>query len=834
MKHVALFSILLCLLAGQGLAQYQLPTPGLASNVSPGTMFDIQAGTADIRITGFDTYFQAGLAEVEIYRVTNGTSFVGNENDANAWTLVATATISSNGGSTPTQLPCALDVDIRAGATQGFYITVSTGLVYLNYRTGTNSGGVLAANTDLTIREGVGKNYPFGTTFGTTTAGGSSRNFCGVVRYDKGFENSYYQIGVTPTVTDAKSSVTLNLRAEARDVVLDRIAVTLAAGTHDLELWVTENYLSSGAVGTNPGDWRKIGSTTGFVASGGRDRLPMDFEVVIPKGTSRGFYLVSSQSAGIPFSNVNLASPSDKLTVLAGKSYAGPGLFTNQVSTAFIQATYYYHIPEQNFGITPGGTGVMTSPATPSFFDVGTFYDVKSNEAIVIESLDHVVLAGTHTIEVWAVTGGGSWASNQSNQAAWTLISTESVTAANSGSVQVAKDLRLFIPAGGVQGLYVTGTSNGTNSILYEQDFSTAGDFATDGTVTLATGGAGDYPFVPQVYSVKPNVSVHYRELGQSLGGFLETFASASGIQPPSGWISSLVTGDRPKLDGWRFDNPGGRPINSPISAPMAICDSDESGSGNPIDAALISPRFDASIGKVTLAFDHHFRQFDTSVGAVEVWNGSSWVLVASFSADTANPAHQSYDITAAAGGYEEAMIRFRYTGDFEWWWMIDNVHLAIGQLGQRPQLGIGEFDINYATDAVHGQPVSSGLPGPYVATADIFSPTVFRWDGEPNQPVQLFVGNLNLANVVLMPQGQLDVGSYDPGTGTFPGILLLADGTAPDLLNAAFRTSSGGRLVMPLYLPPYTVGFTYHFQSVVYSSTQNIALTNVVSMTVE
>ena len=102
MKHVALFSILLCLLAGQGLAQYQLPTPGLASNVSPGTMFDIQAGTADIRITGFDTYFQAGLAEVEIYLVTNGTSFVGNENDANAWTLVATATISSNGGSTST------------------------------------------------------------------------------------------------------------------------------------------------------------------------------------------------------------------------------------------------------------------------------------------------------------------------------------------------------------------------------------------------------------------------------------------------------------------------------------------------------------------------------------------------------------------------------------------------------------------------------------------------------------------------------------------------------------------------------------------------------------
>ena len=160
---------------------------------------------------------------------------------------------------------------------------------------------------------------------------------------------------------------------------------------------------------------------------------------------------------------------------------------------------------------------------------------------------------------------------------------------------------------------------------------------------------------------------------------FSEDFSSATGTTPPTGWINNDIQGGG---EVWAFDNPGGQTLNVPLSDPTAIFDSDFNGSGSgPEDAALESPVFDASVvtGYIMLSFDHTF--FDDSqfggTGAqyfVEVWNGTTWVQVLSGTDDTQDPEHVSLNVTAAANGAATAQVRFRWTGDWGYWWMIDNV----------------------------------------------------------------------------------------------------------------------------------------------------------------
>ena len=160
---------------------------------------------------------------------------------------------------------------------------------------------------------------------------------------------------------------------------------------------------------------------------------------------------------------------------------------------------------------------------------------------------------------------------------------------------------------------------------------------------------------------------------------FSEDFSSATGTTPPTGWINNDIQGGG---EVWAFDNPGGQTLNVPLSDPTAIFDSDFNGSGSgPEDAALESPVFDASVvtGYIMLSFDHTF--FDDSqfggTGAqyfVEVWNGTTWVQVLSGTDDTQDPEHVSLNVTAAANGAATAQVRFRWSGDWGFWWMIDNV----------------------------------------------------------------------------------------------------------------------------------------------------------------
>lgn len=154
-----------------------------------------------------------------------------------------------------------------------------------------------------------------------------------------------------------------------------------------------------------------------------------------------------------------------------------------------------------------------------------------------------------------------------------------------------------------------------------------------------------------------------------------ENFNGTTGSTPPTGWTNNTLVGQT--YDTWRFNNPGGQTLTAPISSPAAIFDSDDySGGGGAEDVALESPSV-STIGMpaLTLRFDHHFESGFGGRATVEVWNGSTWTQVYNTTTQV-NTKTESINITALAANKADVKVRFRWRGDWSYWWIVDNVQL--------------------------------------------------------------------------------------------------------------------------------------------------------------
>ncbi|MGD8396558.1 MAG: proprotein convertase P-domain-containing protein, partial [Candidatus Eiseniibacteriota bacterium] len=124
----------------------------------------------------------------------------------------------------------------------------------------------------------------------------------------------------------------------------------------------------------------------------------------------------------------------------------------------------------------------------------------------------------------------------------------------------------------------------------------------------------------------------------------------------------------------------------APIAAGWAAVDSSCTNGGTRLDEELITPPLDL-FGRpvVTLEFDHWFAwepQRRDEVADVDVRSsltGGQWVNVARFSgASTANPQHETIDLSALAGDAPDLQIRWRYwEGQRELYWYVDNVQVT-------------------------------------------------------------------------------------------------------------------------------------------------------------
>lgn len=160
-----------------------------------------------------------------------------------------------------------------------------------------------------------------------------------------------------------------------------------------------------------------------------------------------------------------------------------------------------------------------------------------------------------------------------------------------------------------------------------------------------------------------------------------ENFSGGSGATPPTGWTQNIISGV--SSDTWRFNNPGSRSTASPIAGQFAIFDSDNySSGGGSENVALESPSFNTTgSSTILLDFDHQFRHGWGGIIYVEVWNGSSWNQVFSInggsgSSTVTTVGSESIDISTYAGNKTGVKVRFRWTGSYSWWWIVDNVEV--------------------------------------------------------------------------------------------------------------------------------------------------------------
>lgn len=132
----------------------------------------------------------------------------------------------------------------------------------------------------------------------------------------------------------------------------------------------------------------------------------------------------------------------------------------------------------------------------------------------------------------------------------------------------------------------------------------------------------------------------------------------------------------------------------------MVIVDDDGVGDGTPpVNVKFTTPSFDATQNSViTLDLDLHFRQYETSYLNINVFDGTQYVTIATFTGGTGNTGtqfsefiHLTYDLTYYANPNMSIQIEFDDDGVWAWWAGFDN--FVVTGTGTATNLLVENFD---------------------------------------------------------------------------------------------------------------------------------------------
>ncbi|MDG1013665.1 MAG: hypothetical protein P8O09_00475, partial [Flavobacteriaceae bacterium] len=183
----------------------------------------------------------------------------------------------------------------------------------------------------------------------------------------------------------------------------------------------------------------------------------------------------------------------------------------------------------------------------------------------------------------------------------------------------------------------------------------------------------------------------------------------------PETWVNDDIAGAG---DSWVIDSGVDAPYYpadngyfdtyTEIYGNYAWFDSANNGANNEVaeELALTSPAFDCSgLSSVVLSFSNWFLGDEVTVGTstagagfVEVSNdgGTSWTTVTSFGGQTYG--ENIIDITDEVGSSSSSHVRFRWTGNYSYFWAIDNIIVQQPE-GSAPDVCTNMSPANEATE---------------------------------------------------------------------------------------------------------------------------------------
>ena len=168
---------------------------------------------------------------------------------------------------------------------------------------------------------------------------------------------------------------------------------------------------------------------------------------------------------------------------------------------------------------------------------------------------------------------------------------------------------------------------------------------------------------------------------------FSEDFGTGTDL--PAGWVTvnESALGDANEV--WTvldtgeayYYTPAGNTYlytDAELEGSYALFNSDSYGQNGAEQASLISPAFDCSGGgTIKLGLNHWFRTGYGAVGTISASSdgGNTWTEVASLSATVAG--YAAFDITSVVGTSSTSHVKFTYTGDWDYFWAVDNVEIS-------------------------------------------------------------------------------------------------------------------------------------------------------------
>ena len=225
------------------------------------------------------------------------------------------------------------------------------------------------------------------------------------------------------------------------------------------------------------------------------------------------------------------------------------------------------------------------------------------------------------------------------------------------------------------------------------------------------------------INGLSPNSSYDFYVLDSCAGSFSDTLGplnintSCLAVSLPfsenfdNGQGCFTVSDGGTSADTWVNAPAGGLTSGGDLDGtPFMEVDSDAAGSGESLLETLNSPIMDASsymtAGSLSLIFDQYYNHLGSGSASVEVFDGSTWTQVASFSSDIgafSAPDSQNIDITPYANA--NLQVRFIYddAGSWAWYWLIDNFRVegqpcgAVSNIDTN-SVGTNNIDFNWTS----------------------------------------------------------------------------------------------------------------------------------------